>query len=111
MSRLRDGAKITTGTLDKVRAYLTEHRPASPSAQSRPLPVAKPLNVVVGMLEPGITAEQLGRAGVKRISVGGALSRLALAHFVKGAREMKEQGSFGWMAEAIAIKELQKYFG
>lgn len=73
--------------------------------------VAKPLNVVVGMLEPGITAEQLGRAGVKRISVGGALSRLALAHFVKGAREMKEQGSFGWMAEAIAIKELQKYFG
>ena len=73
--------------------------------------VAKPLNVVVGMLEPGITAEQLGRAGVKRISVGGALSRLALAHFVRGAREMKEQGSFGWMAEAIAIKELQKYFG
>src|SRR6201991_2586028 len=28
VSRLRDGAKITTGTLDKVRAYLTEHRPA-----------------------------------------------------------------------------------
>ena len=28
VSRLRDGAKITTGTLDKVRAYLSEHRPA-----------------------------------------------------------------------------------
>jgi hypothetical protein len=27
VSRLRDGAKITTGTLDKVRAYLAEHRP------------------------------------------------------------------------------------
>ena len=27
VSRLRDGAKITTGTLDKVRAYLTSHRP------------------------------------------------------------------------------------
>ena len=27
VSRLRDGAKITTGTLDKVRAYLSEHRP------------------------------------------------------------------------------------
>jgi hypothetical protein len=25
VSRLRDGAKITTGTLDKVRAYLSEH--------------------------------------------------------------------------------------
>ena len=28
VSRLRDGAKITTGTLDKVRAYLSEHQPA-----------------------------------------------------------------------------------
>src|SRR6266581_8488767 len=41
VSRLRDGARITTGTLDKVRAYLTEHRTASPSA---PLPAAKPAN-------------------------------------------------------------------
>src|SRR5439155_21114416 len=31
VSRLRDGAKITTGTLDKVRAYLTEHRPDAPA--------------------------------------------------------------------------------
>src|SRR5437762_11941288 len=47
VSRLRDGAKITTGTLDKVRAYLTEHRTASPSAQSKPQPAAKPVNGVV----------------------------------------------------------------
>ena len=38
VSRLRDGAKITTGTLDKVRAYLSEYRGASPSAPSRPSP-------------------------------------------------------------------------
>ena len=31
VSRLRDGAKITTGTLDKVRAYLSEHRPVAPN--------------------------------------------------------------------------------
>src|SRR5665647_2996511 len=36
VSRLRDGARITTGTLDKVRAYLTEHRAASPSARTKP---------------------------------------------------------------------------
>jgi len=72
--------------------------------------VGKPLNVVVGMLEPGITAEQLAQAGVKRISVGGALSRLALTQFIEGAREMKEQGSFGWMAEAISIQQVKKYF-
>ena len=32
VSRLRDGARITTGTLDKVRAYLAEHQPASTAA-------------------------------------------------------------------------------
>src|SRR5215212_11266824 len=42
VSRLRDGAKITTGTLDKVRAYLTAHRPASTSAAGQPSPMAKP---------------------------------------------------------------------
>src|SRR5438270_8637429 len=31
VSRLRDGARITTGTLDKVRAYLTSHRPDAPA--------------------------------------------------------------------------------
>jgi hypothetical protein len=31
VSRLRDGARITTGTLDKVRAYLTSHRPDLPA--------------------------------------------------------------------------------
>src|SRR5882757_5259202 len=44
VSRLRDGARITTGTLDKVRAYLIEHRPASPSAQSKPMPAARSTN-------------------------------------------------------------------
>jgi 2-methylisocitrate lyase-like PEP mutase family enzyme len=72
--------------------------------------VTRPLNVVIGMLEPGITADQLAQAGVKRISVGGALARLAIAHLVKGAREMKERGTFTWMAEAIPGKELRKYF-
>src|SRR5512139_1786918 len=30
VSRLRDGARITTGTLDKVRAYLAEHPADAP---------------------------------------------------------------------------------
>src|SRR5436305_10837733 len=47
VSRLRDGARITTGTLDKVRAYLAEHRPASTAAAGQPSPVAKPLNGAV----------------------------------------------------------------
>jgi hypothetical protein len=43
VSRLRDGARITTGTLDKVRAYLTEHR-ATPSVRTEPSAGVKPVN-------------------------------------------------------------------
>ena len=51
--------------------------------------IGKPLNVVMSAGDPDLTAEQLASVGVKRVSVGGALSRLALAAFMKGARDMK----------------------
>ena len=73
--------------------------------------VTKPLNVVMSAADPALTASQLGKAGVKRISVGGALSRLALASFLKAAREMKEQGGFTWVRETVAAKELNRLFG
>ena len=72
--------------------------------------VTKPLNVVMSAADPSLTAAQLGKAGVKRISVGGALSRLALASFLKAAHEMKEQGGFSWVRETVAAKELNRLF-
>src|SRR6476661_8181279 len=44
VSRLRDGARITTGTLDKVRTYLSEHRATAAAAQRQPTAAASPLN-------------------------------------------------------------------
>src|SRR2546425_13028900 len=72
--------------------------------------VTKPLNVVMSAADPTITAEQLAEAGVKRISVGGALSRLALAAFLKGAREMKDRGGFAWVRETVPSRELKAIF-
>jgi len=72
--------------------------------------VGKPVNVVMSAADPSITVAQLALAGVKRISVGGALSRLALAAFLKGAREMKEQGSFTYMRDTVPSAELQQTF-
>ena len=45
--------------------------------------VTRPVNVVASTLDPSITAAELAEAGVKRISVGGSLSRLALAAFLE----------------------------
>src|SRR5215475_4593506 len=44
VSRLRDGAKITTGTLDKVRAYLNEHRPMDANGNGAVVPTAHSAN-------------------------------------------------------------------
>jgi 2-methylisocitrate lyase-like PEP mutase family enzyme len=73
--------------------------------------VKKPLNVVMSAADPSITLEQLAAAGVKRVSVGGALSRLALAAFLRGAREMKDRGGFTWVRDAVATRELKDIFG
>jgi 2-methylisocitrate lyase-like PEP mutase family enzyme len=69
--------------------------------------VNRPVNVVTGWLDPDITLAQLGDVGAKRISVGGALSRLALATFIGAARDMQQHGSFGWMREMIGMAELR----
>ena len=69
--------------------------------------VNRPVNVVTGWLDPDITLAQLSEAGARRISVGGALSRLALATFVSAAKAMRELGSFAWMGEMIGIAELR----
>ena len=70
----------------------------------------KPFNLVMGFADPTLTVEQLSAAGVKRISVGGALSRVALAAFLKCAREMKENGSFTYVRDMATIKELRGAF-
>jgi 2-methylisocitrate lyase-like PEP mutase family enzyme len=72
--------------------------------------VSKPVNVVMSAADPDLTVAQLEGVGVKRISVGGALSRLALAAFLKGAREMAERGAFTWMRDTVSSKELKDVF-
>ena len=72
--------------------------------------VTKPVNVVMSAADPDLTVEQLASVGVKRISVGGALSRLALAAFLAGAREMAERGGFTWMRDTVPSRELKAVF-
>jgi 2-methylisocitrate lyase-like PEP mutase family enzyme len=70
--------------------------------------VNRPVNVVTGWLDPDITLAQLSEAGAKRISVGGALSRLALATFVEAAQAMRQRGSFAWMRDMMGVSELRQ---
>ena len=73
--------------------------------------VDRPVNVLAGMQGTTFNLEQLTEAGTKRISVGGALSRVALAAVVRAGREMKERGTFTFVNEPTSSKEIGKLIG
>ncbi len=72
--------------------------------------VGKPVNVVMSAVDQKLTVHDLEAAGVRRISVGGLLSRLALTEFLRGASEFKERGSFGWTRDALPTKDFKAVF-
>jgi methylisocitrate lyase len=68
----------------------------------------KPVNVLVS--SDFTTVEELARAGVRRISVGGALARTAWTGFLEAAREIAEQGTFGALGRAVRFAEINRTF-
>jgi 2-methylisocitrate lyase-like PEP mutase family enzyme len=72
--------------------------------------VKKPFNLVMGFADPTLTVDQLSAAGVKRISVGGAMARVALAAFLKCAREMKDNGAFTYVRDMAPMKEVRQAY-
>jgi len=73
--------------------------------------VNRPVNVVMGLGGIQLSLAELSGIGVKRVSVGSALSRAALGAFLRAAREMRQQGTFGFASEAVAYREINAMFG
>jgi 2-methylisocitrate lyase-like PEP mutase family enzyme len=69
-----------------------------------------PVNVVMGLQGVQLTVADLSSLGVKRISVGSALSRAALGAFLRAAKEMKEKGTFSFAEEAVSYRDLSAMF-
>jgi 2-methylisocitrate lyase-like PEP mutase family enzyme len=69
----------------------------------------KPFNAVMGFVDPKITLDQLGEAGVRRVSIGGGLNRVALKAFMDAARQMRD-GNFGFITEMASIAEVRGAF-
>ncbi len=60
--------------------------------------VDRPVNVLMGLKGVNWTLQELSAMGVRRVSVGSGLYRVALANFVRAARELKESETFSAMA-------------
>jgi len=73
--------------------------------------VSKPINVVMSAADPDLTTQQLADAGVKRISVGGTLSRLAFTAVRDAAIAIRDQGSYQWVRQAMPGKDIKAILG
>lgn len=72
--------------------------------------VDRPVNVLMGRPGQGLEVAALAALGVKRVSVGSALSRVALGAFLRAARALGERGSFDAMTEQVPYAELNAMF-
>ena len=59
----------------------------------------------------GFTVSDLAKMGVRRISVGGSLARVAMHAFIKTATEIAKDGKFDGFGGLISNPELNKFFG
>jgi 2-methylisocitrate lyase-like PEP mutase family enzyme len=83
-------------TIEQIRALVEAVKP-------------KPVNHLMG--SPGeLTLSKLAELGVRRVSVGGALARVAWGGFMRAARQMATDGSFDGLAGAPSHGDLDGLF-
>jgi 2-methylisocitrate lyase-like PEP mutase family enzyme len=66
----------------------------------------RPVNALAGIKGLAFPVTELAAAGVRRISLGGSLSRLAFGALIGAAREMKEKGTFTFVDQAAPTAEV-----
>lgn len=70
----------------------------------------RPVNVLVSVPDPALSVSRLADLGVRRISVGSALARVAWGAFIRAAKRIAETGSFDDFSGAASFAELNSLF-
>ena len=105
-------------TLRRIKAYSAAGADClyAPGLRTRELIEAvieaaapKPVNVLMGAAL-GLTVADLTAMGARRISVGGAMARIAWGAFMRIAKEIATEGKFDSFAQAAAHADLQSFF-
>lgn len=69
----------------------------------------KPVNVLIGA-PLGFTVADLDALGVRRVSLGGSLARVAWGAFMRAAKDLAEHGRFDALKDAASHPELNALF-
>lgn len=70
-----------------------------------------PVNAIMTGTGPQLSVAQLADIGVRRISVGSSLARVAWAAFLRAARSIAETGTFDSLASGESFASLDAMFG
>ena len=70
----------------------------------------KPVNVLMSEPVDGLTVSRLTELGVRRISFGSALARVAWGAWLRSANDIARTGLFDSFADAASFKELSELF-
>jgi 2-methylisocitrate lyase-like PEP mutase family enzyme len=71
--------------------------------------VSKPVNFMSGIRGRSFTVAELEAAGVRRISLATSLYRMAMTGLLGAAREVRGQGTFGYLEQALPTPELNAF--
>ncbi|WP_407523360.1 isocitrate lyase/PEP mutase family protein [Methylobacterium oryzisoli] len=69
----------------------------------------RPVNILMST-NPGLRVADLAELGVRRISVGSSLARAAWTGFIRAAKRIGEEGSFGGFDGSVSFAELNGFF-
>jgi 2-methylisocitrate lyase-like PEP mutase family enzyme len=71
--------------------------------------LSKPFNFMAGIKARSFSVPELAAAGVKRISLATSLYRAAMSGLLDAAREVKEQGTLGYLDTTMATPEFNAF--
>lgn len=72
--------------------------------------IDRPLNVLMGFADGNLSVAELTELGVKRISVGATLARVAMGAFQRAAQELRTAGTFNFARDAASGAKLNSLF-
>jgi 2-methylisocitrate lyase-like PEP mutase family enzyme len=70
----------------------------------------RPVNVLMGLAQGDFSVDELARLGVKRISLGSTLARVAYGSYLRAAEEIHQKGTFTFAASTVPYATINQLF-
>jgi len=68
------------------------------------------VNVLMGLAQGDFSVDELAGLGVKRISLGSTLARVAYGSYLRAAEEIRQKGTFTFAAGTVAYATINQLF-